>query len=131
MYPVYPSLEGGGVLSVKAIKMKGFKLFSAAGKAAGKDSLTGNSDISKVDIKTTIKNNIITIEQTKIRVFPFRLKLSGKASFDGEINLKFRIGLPPLGIFGIPMNITGTQNKPIIKMGSGSNNQDIKETEDN
>ena len=131
MYPVYPSLEGGGVLSVKAIKMKGFKLFSAAGKAAGKDSLTGNSDISKVDIKTTIKNNIITIEQTKIRVFPFRLKLSGKASFDGEINFKFRIGLPPLGIFGIPMNITGTQNKPIIKMGSGSNNQDIKETEDN
>jgi AsmA protein len=131
MYPVYPSLEGGGVLSVKAVKMKGFKLFSAAGKAAGKDSLTGNSDISKVDIKTTIKNNIINIAQTKIRVFPFRLKISGQASFDGQMNLKFRIGLPPLGIFGIPMNITGTQNKPIIKMSSGSNNPELKETEDN
>jgi AsmA protein len=130
MYPVYPSLTGGGVLSVKAIKMKGFKLFSAAGKAAGKDSLTGNSDISKVDIKTTIKNNIIYIEQTKIRVFPFRLRIAGQASFDGDLNLKFRIGLPPLGIFGIPMNITGTQNKPIIKMNSGANNQDLKETED-
>ncbi len=130
MYPVYPSLVGGGVLSVKAVKMKGFKLFSAAGKAAGKDSLTGNSDISKVDIKTTIKNNIIYIEQTKIRVFPFRLRIAGQASFDGEMNLKFRIGLPPLGIFGIPMNITGTQNKPIIKMNSGANNQDLKETED-
>jgi len=55
MYPIYPSLVGGGVLSVKAVKMKGFKLFSAAGKAAGKDSLTGNADISKVDIKTSIK----------------------------------------------------------------------------
>jgi AsmA protein len=130
MYPVYPSLEGGGVLSVKAVKMRGFKLFSAAGKAAGKDSLTGNSDISKVEIKTTVKNNIIHIEQTKIRVFPFRLRISGEASFDGEMNLKFRIGLPPLGIFGIPMNVTGTQNKPIIKVGSGSNNQDLKETED-
>jgi AsmA protein len=130
MFPVYPSLEGGGVLSVKAVKMKGFKLFSAAGKAAGKDSLTGNSDISKVDIKTSIKNNIITIEQTKIRVFPFRLRIAGQASFDGQMNLKFRIGLPPLGIFGIPMNITGTQDKPIIKMNSGSNNPELKETED-
>ena len=129
MYPVYPSLEGGGVLSVKAVKMKGFKLFSAAGKAAGKDSLTGNADISKVDIKTTIKNNIINIEQTKIKVFPFRLKFSGQANFDGNMNLKFRIGLPPLGIFGIPMNITGTQDKPIIKMGRGDN-ATLKETED-
>ncbi|MEI8073418.1 MAG: AsmA family protein [Bacteroidota bacterium] len=129
MYPIYPSLEGGGVLSVKAVKMKGFKLFSAAGKAAGKDSLTGNADISKVDIKTTIKNNVIHIEQTKIRVFPFRLKFSGQANFDGQMNLKFRIGLPPLGIFGIPMNITGTQDKPIIKMGRGDN-ATLKETED-
>jgi AsmA protein len=130
MFPVYPSLEGGGVLSVKSVKMKGFKLFSAAGKAAGKDSLTGNSDISKVDIKTTIKNNIIHIEQTKIRVFPFRLRISGQASFDGQMNLKFRIGLPPLGIFGIPMNITGTKDKPIIKLSSGANNPELKETED-
>jgi AsmA protein len=129
MYPVYPSLEGGGVLSVKAVKMKGFKLFSAAGKAAGMDSLTGNADISKVDIKTTIKNNVINIEQTKIKVFPFRLKFSGQANFDGNMNLKFRIGLPPLGIFGIPMKITGTQDKPIIKMGRGDNTT-LKETED-
>lgn len=130
MYPIYPSLVGGGVLSVKAVKMKGFKLFSAAGKAAGKDSLTGNADISKVDIKTTIKNNVITIEKTKIKVFPFRLKFSGQANFDGQMNLKFRIGLPPLGIFGIPMNITGTQEKPIIKLGRGNDQEDLKETEE-
>jgi AsmA protein len=131
MHPIYPSLEGGGTLSVKAVKLKGFKLFSAAGKAAGKDSLTGNADISKVAIRTTVKNNIINIEQTKIRVFPFRLKIAGQASFDGQMNLKFRIGLPPLGVFGIPMHITGTKDKPIIKMNSGANNQDLQETEDN
>lgn len=129
MYPIYPSLVGGGVLSVKAVKMKGFKLFSAAGKAAGKDSLTGNADISKVDIKTTIKNNVITIDKTKFKVFPFRLKFSGQTNFDGQMNLKFRIGLPPLGIFGIPMNITGTQEKPIIKLGKGDQ-EELKETEE-
>ena len=73
---------------------------------------------------------MINIEQTKIKVFPFRLKFSGQANFDGNMNLKFRIGLPPLGIFGIPMNITGTQDKPIIKMGKGDDNAALKETED-
>lgn len=130
MYPIYPSLEGGGVLSVKAVKMKGFKLFSAAGKAAGKDSLTGNADLSKVDVKTTIKNNIITLEQTKIRVFPFRLRLSGQVNFDGQMNLKFRLGLPPLGLFGIPMTVTGTQENPKVKTGKGDDSTNLKEVED-
>ncbi len=130
MYPIYPSLEGGGVLSVKAVKMKGFKLFSAAGKAAGKDSLTGNADLSKVDLKTTIKNNIITLEQTKIRVFPFRLKLSGQVNFDGQMNLKFRLGLPPLGLFGIPMTVTGTQENPKVKTGKGDDSTNLKEVDD-
>lgn len=130
MFPIYPSLEGGGVLSVKAVKMKGFKLFSAAGKAAGKDSLTGNADLSKIDVKTTIKNNVITLEQTKIRVFPFRLKLSGQVNFDGQMNLKFRLGLPPLGIFGIPMTVTGTQENPKVKTGKGDESTNLKETED-
>lgn len=130
MYPIYPSLEGGGVLSIKAVKMKGFKLFSAAGKAAGKDSLTGNADLSKVDLKTTIKNNIISLEQTKIRVFPFRLRLSGQVNFDGHMNLKFRLGLPPLGIFGIPMTVTGTQANPKVKTGKGDDSTNLKEVED-
>ncbi len=130
MYPIYPSLEGGGVLSVKAVKMKGFKLFSAAGKAAGKDSLTGNTDLSKIDLKTNIKNNIITLEQTKIRVFPFRLKLSGQVNFDGQMNLKFRLGLPPLGLFGIPMTVTGTQENPKVKTGKGDDSTNLKEVDD-
>jgi len=45
------------------------------------------------------------------------------------MNLKFRIGLPPLGIFGIPMTISGTQEKPIIKLGRG-NQDELKETEE-
>jgi AsmA protein len=64
MKPIYPSLEGGGVLSVKQIKLKGYKLLSAVSKTTGKDSVA-SPDISKVDIKTTIKNNLITIERFK------------------------------------------------------------------
>ncbi len=109
--------------------MKGFKLFTAVSKETGKDSLN-NSDISKVDIKTKIKNNIITIEPVKMRVAGFRPKFQGQVSFDGQLNLKMRLGLPPLGIFGIPMNITGTQDKPIVKFKRGTNNQPLQETSD-
>lgn len=130
MEPVLPSLEGGGTLSLLKIKLKGYKLFSAIGKASGKDSLNSNQNISNVDIKTTIKNNIITLEPLKMRIAGFWPRIKGQTSFDGQLNLKFRLGLPPLGIIGIPFNVTGTQSKPIVKLGRGKKNKDLTETED-
>ncbi|MGZ4001179.1 MAG: hypothetical protein ACXVIY_11145, partial [Mucilaginibacter sp.] len=120
-------LKGGGVLTLKQIKMKGFKLFGAVGKQTGHDSLAKPSDVSKVDIKTTIANNIITISRTKMRVAGFRPRFEGQVDFNGNLNLKFRLGLPPLGIFGIPMTITGTQDKPIIHLGNGKKEDELKE----
>jgi AsmA protein len=131
MTPIYPSLKGGGVLTAEKIKMKGFKLFSSIGKETGKDSLGSNSDVSKVNLKTTIANNIITIEQTKMKVAVFRAKFGGQVSFNNELNLKFRLGLPPMGIIGIPMTITGTEDKPKISLGKGKKEDELQETADN
>jgi AsmA protein len=130
MKPVYPSLKGGGVLSVKSVKVKGFKLFGAVGQKTGHDSLGKGGDLSKVDIKTTIANNIITIERTKMRIAGFRPRFEGQVSLDGKLNLQFRLGLPPLGIFGIPMTITGTQQNPKIHLGKGKKEDELKETAD-
>ncbi|MFI5159907.1 MAG: AsmA family protein [Sphingobacteriales bacterium] len=127
MHPIYPSLKGGGTLTLKQVKVKGFKLFGSVAKATGKDSMAKTSDASKVDIKTTIANNIITIERTKMRFAGFRPRFEGQVSFNGDLNIKFRLGLPPLGIFGIPMTITGTQEKPKIKLGSGKKDDELKE----
>ncbi len=129
MHPIYPSLKGGGVLAVKNVKMKGFKLFSAVSKATNKDSIN-NPDLEGVNIKSTIANNIITIERTKMRVAGFRPKFEGQVSFDGKLNLKFRLGLPPLGIIGIPMTITGTQDKPIVQMRKGNETDELQQTEE-
>ncbi len=126
MMPVYPSLEGGGVLSVKQVKLKGLKLFNAISKETNRDSIS-NPDISKVDFKTTIKSNIITLERTKMRTMGFRPRIEGQVSFDGKLNLKFRLGLPPLGIFGIPMTITGTQSNPKINLGRGKKEDELQE----
>lgn len=126
MKPIYPSLEGGGVLSVKKVKVKGFKLLSTVSKTTGKDSIA-SPDVSKVDIKSTIKNNLLKIERFKIKMAGFRLRTEGETSLDGKLNLKMRLGLPPLGIIGIPLKVTGTQENPKIKMGKSK--EELEETE--
>ena len=126
MQPIYPSLVGGGTLSVKKVKMKGFKMFGAVSKKTGREALS-DPDLSKVDIKTTIKNNIINIERFKFKVAGFRPRIEGQTSFDGALNIKMRLGLPPLGIIGIPMKITGTKDDPKVSL--GRENADLKEVE--
>jgi AsmA protein len=127
MQPIYPSLEGGGVLSVKDVKVKGYKLFGAVSKKTGKDSIA-NPQVTKVDIRSSIRNNVITIERFKIKMLGFRLRMEGQTSFDGQIKFKMRLGLPPLGIIGIPMNVSGTQDNLRIKLGKGDK-EELSETE--
>lgn len=126
MQPIYPSLTGGGVLSVRQVKMRGFRMFGAVSDKTHTDAIR-NPDVSKVDIKTTIKNNIITIERFKFKFAGFRPRIEGTTSFDGQLNIKMRLGLPPLGIIGIPLTITGTKDAPKVKL--GRKGEDIQETE--
>ncbi|MFH7016733.1 AsmA-like C-terminal region-containing protein [Flavobacterium sp. FlaQc-47] len=127
MDPVYPSLVGGGTLSVKDVKIRGLKMFNAVSKETNSESMK-NPDVSKVDIKTTIKNNIMTVERFKFKFAGFRPRIEGTTSLDGKLNLKMRLGLPPLGIFGIPLTVTGTQNSPKVKVGRKT--EDLEETKD-
>ncbi|WP_394773672.1 AsmA-like C-terminal region-containing protein [Flavobacterium sp.] len=127
MDPVYPSLVGGGTLSIKDVKMRGLKMFNAVSKQTNSESMK-NPDLSKVDIRTTIKNNIMTVERFKFKFAGFRPRIEGTTSLDGKLNLKMRLGLPPLGIFGIPLTVTGTQNNPKVKLGRKT--EDLEETKD-
>lgn len=126
MLPIYPSLVGGGTLSVKEVKMRGFKMFGAVSQKTSTEAIK-NPDVSKVDIKTTIKSNIITIERFKFKFAGFRPRIEGTTSFDGKLNIKMRLGLPPLGIIGIPLTVTGTQEAPKVKLGRKT--EDLQETE--
>lgn len=128
MEPVYPSLEGGGVITISKVKVMGLKLFNEMSKNLGREKLK-DPDLTKIELKTTIKNNIITLEQTKMKISSFRLKISGESSFDGKLNLKTRVGLPPLGLIGIPIRIMGTMDAPKFKYGRGSNDEQLKETD--
>lgn len=119
MDPIYPSLEGGGVVSLKKVKIKGLKMFGGISDKTGSDGLN-DPDLSRVDIKTRIKDNVITVERTRMKVALFRLRFEGKTSFDGQLALRMRLGLPPFGLIGIPIAITGTHEAPKIKVFSKS-----------
>ncbi|RRN77099.1 hypothetical protein EIM50_21330, partial [Pseudoxanthomonas sp. SGD-10] len=130
MSPIMPSLKGQGVLSLNKIKFKGFKLMNSIANRTSSSELK-DADVSQVDIKTSIANNIMTIERTRMRIAGFRPRFEGQVSLDGKMNIGFRLGLPPLGIIGIPIKITGTQENPVIKIGKQSKEDDLEETTEN
>jgi AsmA protein len=130
LYPILPTLKGFGTVSIKNAKVYGFKMINAISKKTKKEAIQ-NPDLSKhtIQLKTKIANNIITIEKIKLRIAGFRPKFEGQISLDGKLNLKARLGLPPFGIFGIPLTITGTQDNPIIKFKRGKKANELEETD--
>lgn len=90
----------------------------------------GCPDLSKVDLKTTIANNLITIERTRMKISVFKLRIEGQASFDGRLNLLCRVGLPPFGVIGIPVAVTGTQENPLVKARRSKKGDELEQTED-
>lgn len=127
MEPVFPSLVGNGIVSVKNIKFYGMKMFSAVASKTNSDGIK-NPEINKIDIRSSIKNNIITLERFRFKFAGFRPRIEGTTSLDGRLNLKMRLGLPPLGIIGVPLLITGNKDNPKVKIGRTS--EDLEETKD-
>ncbi|WP_025124974.1 AsmA family protein [Myroides odoratimimus] len=116
MFPVMKSIEGQGTLSLANISFKGFKLLGAIADKTDAKSLEKGT-LSDVSIKSSIKDNVMTIERTKMKMAGFRPRFEGQVSLDGDLNIGFRLGLPPLGIIGIPMRITGNAEDFKIKLG--------------
>lgn len=115
MSPIMESLEGGGIISVRDVKVAGLKLFGGISSETGQKSLN-DPNIKGVDIVTTIDDNLIKIDDFTFKIAGFRPKIKGTTSFDGLLDVKIRLGLPPLGIIGIPIVVTGTHEEPKIKV---------------
>lgn len=125
MNPIYPSLEGGGVINLKDVQVKNLKMFAVIGKETGAEQFN-NPDMKGVDIETHIKNNLIHIDKFTFKVSVLRPSVKGTTSFNGLLDLRVRIGLPPGGWIGFPIVVTGTHEKPKIKIFSKTG-QEIKE----
>ncbi|WP_316779680.1 AsmA-like C-terminal region-containing protein [Pedobacter antarcticus] len=128
MFPVMPSIKGEGVLTLKKVSLMGFKMINAVSKETKRDSLN-NPNLKDVQIKSHIDRNIMTIERTKMRIAGFRPRFEGQISLDGRLNISGRLGLPPFGLIGIPLSITGTQENPVIRLKRNKEGK-LEETDD-
>jgi len=115
MSPIYASLSGGGIISVRDVKVAGLKMFGDISDKTGSEGLS-NPNIKGINIETTIDNNLIRIKEFMFKVAGFRPKIKGTTSFDGLLDIRVRLGLPPLGILGVPIVVTGTHEDPKIKI---------------
>ncbi|MEO1010275.1 MAG: AsmA-like C-terminal region-containing protein [Bacteroidota bacterium] len=129
MLPILPSLEGGGTVSGEKIRFNGYKLMKSVSKESGFTELD-DPDLSGIKIKSTIKDNLLTLERFKFKVPPFRLRTEGQTTLDGDLSLRMRIGLPPFGIIGIPVNITGPSEDFKVKLGRKSPDLEQKDYEE-
>ncbi|SFD50967.1 AsmA family protein [Flavobacterium phragmitis] len=112
----FKSIDGEGTLTLEDIKFKNFKLLNHVAKKADAADLE-KASFNKVAIHSTIKNNVMTITPTTMKMAGFRGKLEGQVTMDGKINVGFRLGLPPMGLINIPMKITGTADDFEISTG--------------
>ena len=115
MRPIYPSLEGGGIVNLRDVEVKNLKMLSAVGDNIGAKAFD-NPDMKGVNIETHIKNNLIHVDKFTFKVSVLRPSISGTTSFNGLLDLQVRVGLPPAGWIGFPIVVTGTHEKPKIKI---------------
>jgi AsmA protein len=115
MGPIYESLEGAGTINLRDVKVKGLKLFEGISSKTGQKGLD-DPGLEGIEIQSTIDNNLIHIEPFTFSVASFKPTIKGTTSFDGLLDLRMRLGLPPFGIIGFPIVITGTHEEPKIKI---------------
>jgi len=73
MDPILPSIKGSGVFALDKIKLKGFKLMNTIAKDTENKKLV-DPELAGAQIKSSIANNLMTIERTRMRIAGFRPK---------------------------------------------------------
>lgn len=115
MNPIYPSLEGGGVVNLRDVEVENLKMLSAVGDNIGAKAFN-DPNMKGVNIETHIKNNLIHVDKFTFKVSILRPTISGTTSFNGLLDLRIRVGILPGGLIGFPIVVTGTHEKPKVKI---------------
>ncbi len=122
--PVMETLTGHGTIIIDDAQIKGMQVFNHVGKITGKDALTAPR-VQNIIMQTEIKGGMVRVKPFSFQVGKYFTELEGSYSFKNTMNYVLRISVPPLNKIKIPFHISGTVEKPIVKLGTGHENFDF------
>lgn len=123
--PVYSTLAGSGKIFIDSVSVKGMKLFTHIKNVSKKDEFH-NPDLNDIVMDTEIKDSKLVIYPFTFKVSKFMTEVEGSQTFDNIMDYSVKLSVPPLKRVKIPISITGSADKPLIKLGKGFSHEDFK-----
>ncbi|HWY36938.1 MAG TPA: AsmA-like C-terminal region-containing protein [Bacteroidia bacterium] len=123
--PIYSTLTGGGKIVIDSVAVKGMKIMNHIKNVSKKEEFNDPS-LSDVTIDTEIKGGKVFMKPFTFKVSKFLTEVEGWQGFDEKMEYLIKMSVPPFTKLKIPVSISGTSDKPVIKMGKGFNNADLE-----
>jgi len=124
--PIYSSLSGSGKIVIENVSLKGMKLMNHIHHVSKKDEFK-DPQLSDISMDTEIKKGKFLIYPFTFKVSKFLTEVEGSQGIvDETMNYSIKLSVPPFNRLKIPISITGTADRPIIKMGKGFDNSDFE-----
>lgn len=123
--PVYSTLSGSGKIVIDSVSVKGMKMMNNLHKVSKKDEFK-DPKLNDVTINSEIKKGKFIMYPFTFKVSKFLTEVEGEQGIiDESLNYSIKLSVPPFNRLKIPISVTGTSDKPIIKMGKGFDNSDF------
>lgn len=116
--PVLATLTGNGTIVIDDAMIKGTKVFNHVGKITSKDELA-DPHVQDIIMETEIKGGKVFIKPFSFQLGKYHTEFEGSHSFDNVMDYVLRISVPPFNKIKIPFHISGTVDKPVVKLGKG------------
>jgi AsmA protein len=123
--PIYSTLSGSGKIVIDNVSLKGMKLMNHIKNASKKEEFN-DPQLADITMDTEIKQGRFIIRPFSFKVSKFLTEVEGSQGLEDEtISYLIKLSVLPFSQIKIPMSITGTADKPIIKPGKGFDNSDF------
>jgi AsmA protein len=116
--PLLETLEGGGTIIIQDAQVKGMKMFSNVSGITKKQELA-DPHLKDITMETEIKGGKIYIKPFSFQIGKYFTELEGSQSFDNKMDYVLKLSAPAFHKIKIPFRISGTTDKPIVKVGKG------------
>lgn len=113
MHPDLKTLIGKGDIHIANAKINGMKMFEHLSREAKKNELN-DPHLRDFTVSSEIKDSKIFVKPFKLKVSGFNAEIEGMSEMSGRID--YMVYLQVLPLVKLPFHVTGTTDKPVVKM---------------